>query len=58
MWLCLMKSRSELFSMFAKFYHEIKKPQQNRVAKRKNRHLVETTQTFLLNNNVPLRFWG
>ncbi|RVX02576.1 Retrovirus-related Pol polyprotein from transposon TNT 1-94 [Vitis vinifera] len=33
-------------------------PQQNGVAKRKNRHLVETTRTILLHNNVPFRFWG
>ena len=33
-------------------------PQQNGVAKRKNRHLVETTRTILLHSNVPFRFWG
>ena len=32
-------------------------PQQNRVAKRKNRHLVETART-LLHHKVPQRFWG
>ena len=33
-------------------------PQQNGVAERKNRHLVETTRTLLLHNNVPQHFWG
>ena len=33
-------------------------PQQNGIAERKNRHLVETTRTLLLYGNVPLRFWG
>ena len=33
-------------------------PQQNGIAERKNRHLVETARTILLHSNVPFRFWG
>ena len=97
-WLFLMKTRTELFSIFQKFHTEFQTqfntsicilrndnakeylfepfssflsshgilhqssyaytPQQNYVAKRKNRHLVETAHTFLLHHKVPQRFWG
>nr|KYP63464.1 Retrovirus-related Pol polyprotein from transposon TNT 1-94 [Cajanus cajan] len=33
-------------------------PQQNGVAERINRHLVEIARTILLHHKVPLRFWG
>ena len=33
-------------------------PQQNGVAERKNRHLVETTRTILIHGDVPQYFWG
>ena len=33
-------------------------PQHNGLAKRKNRHLVETTRTLLLYYKVPHRFWA
>ncbi|RVX06816.1 Retrovirus-related Pol polyprotein from transposon RE2 [Vitis vinifera] len=33
-------------------------PQQNGVAERKNRHLVETVRTIFLHSHVPFRFWG
>jgi len=32
-------------------------PQQNGVAERKNKHLVETTRTMLIHGDVPQRFW-
>ncbi|WVZ03114.1 hypothetical protein V8G54_023920 [Vigna mungo] len=32
-------------------------PQQNGVAKRKNRHLLDVVRTFLLESHVPSRFW-
>ena len=32
--------------------------QQNGVAERKNRYLVETARTLLLHHKVPQRFWG
>ena len=33
-------------------------PQQNNVAQRKNRHLIETTCTLLTHGEVPQHFWG
>nr|KYP46624.1 Retrovirus-related Pol polyprotein from transposon TNT 1-94 [Cajanus cajan] len=33
-------------------------PQQNGIAERKNRHLVETARTQMLNANVPVHHWG
>ena len=33
-------------------------PQQNGVAERKNRHLVETTRTLLIHGEVAQCFWG
>ena len=33
-------------------------PQQNGVAERKNRHLIETTHTLLIHGEVPEHLWG
>jgi hypothetical protein len=33
-------------------------PQQNGVAERKNRHLLEVTRTLLFSYNVPSHYWG
>jgi hypothetical protein len=33
-------------------------PQQNRLAERKNRHLLETTRALLFQNQVPKNYWG
>ena len=33
-------------------------PQQNGVAERKNRHLLEVTRSLMLATNVPNHFWG
>lgn len=33
-------------------------PQQNGVAERKNRHLLEVTRSMLFTSNVPKFFWG
>ena len=33
-------------------------PQQNGVAERKNRHLMEVTRSMLFHTNVPKKFWG
>ena len=33
-------------------------PQQNGIAERKNRHLLETARSLMLNSNVPTHHWG
>ncbi|RVW44594.1 Retrovirus-related Pol polyprotein from transposon TNT 1-94 [Vitis vinifera] len=65
---CTCDNAREYFStQFTSFmsHHEIlhqsscaHTPQQNGVAERKNRHLVETARTPLLHSHVPFHFWG
>ncbi|CAH9114384.1 unnamed protein product [Cuscuta europaea] len=33
-------------------------PQQNGIAERKHRHIIETARTLLVHANAPLKFWG
>ena len=33
-------------------------PQQNGIAERKNRHLLEVARSLMFTNNVPKQFWG
>jgi transposase InsO family protein len=36
----------------------VKTPQQNGIAERKNRHLLDQTRALLFHQNVPKSFWG
>ncbi|GJX39624.1 ribonuclease H-like domain-containing protein [Tanacetum coccineum] len=40
------------------FCKELKTPQQNGVAKRKNRTLIEAAKTMLVDSNLPTTFWA
>ncbi|GJR09126.1 retrovirus-related pol polyprotein from transposon TNT 1-94 [Tanacetum coccineum] len=73
-WVYLMKQRSDFLTIFKEFRALVKTqhsavikcfrcdlgdtPQQNGVAERKRRHLVETARSFLLSADVPSVFWG
>ena len=97
-WICLMKSKSEVSSLFQQFHkmiatqyqtniqvirtdnrgefinHSLKDylnthgiihqttcpytPQQNGVAERKNRHLLEVVRAFLFEAHMPTSYWG
>lgn len=97
-WVCLMKTKSEVTSLFQQFHkmittqyskqvqvlrsdnggeymdsdlqHFLKEqgivhqttcsntPQQNGVAERKNRHLLEVVRASLIEAHMPLQYWG
>lgn len=49
-----------IFSKQEGFLYEssyVDTPQQNRIAKRKNRHLLNVTHSLLFQSYVPTRFW-
>ncbi|KAI3820245.1 hypothetical protein L1987_07789 [Smallanthus sonchifolius] len=51
----------ELFSLKKGIHHEVSAPytpQQNGVAERKNRTLIETARTMLLDAKLPITFWA
>ncbi|GKA93126.1 gag-pol polyprotein [Tanacetum coccineum] len=66
-WVYLMKRRFDFLTVFKEFRALVKTqhstisctdtPQQNGVAERKHRHLVETVRSFLLSTDVPSVFW-
>ena len=68
--ICILRSDNAMEYLFAHFFDFLSSygihhqfscaytPQQNGVAKRKNRCLVETAHTLLLHHTVPQRFWG
>ncbi|CAJ2647148.1 unnamed protein product [Trifolium pratense] len=60
-WVYLMKNRSEFFDIYHMFRAMTSctdTPQQNGVAERKHRHIVETARSLLLSASVPTEFWG
>ncbi|RVW15128.1 Retrovirus-related Pol polyprotein from transposon TNT 1-94 [Vitis vinifera] len=68
-WLCLMKTKDEVNLLFQKFHKMIETqynakttcsntPQQNGVAERKNRHLLEVVRASLIAAKTPISYWG
>nr|CAN83808.1 hypothetical protein VITISV_026963 [Vitis vinifera] len=62
-WVLLMKKKSEVREIFENFNNIVQtqfqaKIQQNRVAERKNRHLMEVARSLMIASNVPKQLWG
>ncbi|RVW22279.1 Retrovirus-related Pol polyprotein from transposon TNT 1-94 [Vitis vinifera] len=68
-WLCLMKTKDEVNLLFQNFHKMIETqynakttysntPQQNGVAERKNRHLLEVVRASLIVAKILISYWG